>query len=370
MLLNHAATAALFIMAVVQVGVIREVAADDLGPVDGIYINSRTYIDRSGEERMVLPCGDTILELKGNRFRFWFSGDRINTMVYPVEGDFSTRNEVVILETDQLHVRRYVFCTVKGVIGLWTEEGLRQWETREQTMTPAILVRVTDTHLHGDVLGSIDLEKIRCELVHPSIKPLYDLAAVKEFWKDEDLKYERRYDDLLEPLRTILRERSHRDDGDMVRYKQLIRRVQLEIDPILIEQIVKEMKSGPNMVVAPATLRDIYLPSPRLEDAPAFTNSRESHEKALQILVDAIPTADDSRSLTALMLVFVEASGGEKMGLTVGDQTLLFEASENGTRYKTFAFRREIADACQDWADSRLRNMDWRKTEIRDALSR
>ena len=189
---------------------------------------------------------------------------------------------------------------------------------------------------------------------YPSIKPLYDMDAVKKYWMNQADEHEARYCDIPEPLRTLLRERTREDDGDMVGYKQAIQRIQANPDPLVIKQLVEIMGSGPHQVVAAGVLKHIFLSSVFLPDQPAFMKNKDSRQQALAILVDVIDDAKDGTALTPVLLVLLEASGIDEMKLKVGNQNLAFSRKEGGISYQSFTYSPEVSKACQAWFKSRL----------------
>jgi len=88
-------------------------------PKDGVYV---TY-----------SLGhSTVLELKDKRFRYWFTSDRIplEKIDYPLEGDFTTVGDSIVLEyrnVTQLQ-SNWTFRTVEGVVTLWRPDALDMLE--------------------------------------------------------------------------------------------------------------------------------------------------------------------------------------------------------------------------------------------------
>ena len=326
--------------------------------MDGVYTSSRTCMNEEGEEQAFFPYDWTILELHQGQFRYWFYSDCITPgKKNPVTGTFAKQGDLVVLDHEEFPSgsKRYVAKTIKGVFGLWTEKGLKEWQTGVQVIWPAMLVRVADSPYAKDIPDSIESWDPPKDFTYPSIQSLFDAEAVNKYWAKEKEKHEARYNDIPEPLRTLLREKTRRDDGDLVHYKQAIERIQKNLDPILIKQLVKTMGRGQHQVTSPQVLKDIFLPSSLLPDQPAFQKDDQSRLQALTILVDSMQYARDQQALQPMLLVFLEASGVNTMKLEAGDgQTIKISKKDGTSSYNSFNFTPEIRSECQAWAQSQL----------------
>ena len=326
--------------------------------IDGVYTGPRSFMNDKGEEQKVIPYSWYALELHQGRFRLWMYSDAGGMDAkHPITGTFARTGNKIVLDHEQSYPpKRYVRTTINGVSGLWTEDGLKQWQQAAgaQVISPAILVRVADSPYREKMPEPHDYSVKPAGFSYPSIKPLYDMDAVKKYWKNRADEHETRYSDIPEPLRALLRERTREDDGDMVGYKQAIQRIQANPDPLVIKQLVEIMGSGPHQVVAPAVLKDIFLSSVLLPDQPAFMKTKDSRQQALAILVDVIDDAKDGTALTPVLLVLLEASGIDEMKLKVGNQNLAFSRKEGGISYQSFTYSPEVSKACQAWFKSQL----------------
>lgn len=329
-------------------GVTPVVAADDMANLDGIYTESRTLINEQGQEVRALQYDHAVLELQGDRFKFWHFSDVIGATKFPISGKWSRKGESIELDSDALasFPRRYVATTINGVSGIWAEEKLQAWkEGKYPTMVP-ILVRVAD----GPTGDELDQKAFK----FPSVTALFDKAAAKQLWEKEKKKHDVRYMDVPEPLRNVLREHSNRDDGDMADYQKLLVEQQKKLDAKLVKQLLGETGKGVSIVVGPMVLHDLYGCGP-FSDKPAFAKNNATKRAALQVLVDAIPQAKNSHALNAALLVFLRTSGLKQIEHTCTDGTKVMLRWEKGkTTTKSYRFSETVSTDCQRWASERL----------------
>ena len=107
----------------------------------------------------------------------------------------------------------------------------------------------------------------------PSVTPLFEKDAAKQYWIKQREKHDARYMEVPDPLRSLLRARSRQDDPDLAGYKKLILAQQQELNPILMKQLFAETGSGVSIVVGPMTLKDLFGCGALFTDEPAFTKS-------------------------------------------------------------------------------------------------
>ena len=186
----------------VFVGVLPAMADDEVANLDGIYTESRTMIGEEGEEQIFFPYDHAVLELQGDRFKFWHFSDCIGFRKFPISGKFLLNGENLELESDKLEPseKRYVVTTIKGVTGIWPEKELQNWKDGKSPIIVPILVRVAD--------GPSGKELDQTAFKFPSVTPLFDKDAAEQYWTKDREKHDARYMDVPEPLRSLLREKS------------------------------------------------------------------------------------------------------------------------------------------------------------------
>ncbi len=365
--LNAAASERIPVHVADDEGVDEAISKDDDQDVNGVYTIFRTMIDENGKEVQTVPYSWPVLELNDGKFRYWHFSDSVSPDVkFPVQGDFSMEDGALVLEHEKLlPSNRYVPATIKGISGLWTAKSLRVWKTEKQVVSHEILVRVANAPLNRDQLEHLaknDYSTIPKGFSFPSIKPLYDAESIKRFWAKEKQNYELRYSDLPEPLRTLLRKKTRKDDGSLVHYKKAIERLQKKMDRVLIEQLVGVMGKGRHQVMAPLVLNDIFVKSSLIPEQPIFTKSMKQRQRALTVLVDAIPLAKDGEALAEILLVFLEASGVHQMNIDAGDTKIKLSRNGGAISVTSFEFGPEVLKECHRWANSQIKNLAKSKT--------
>ena len=333
----------------VFVGVLPAMADDEVANFDGIYTESRTMIDEEGEEQIFFPYDHAVLELQGDRFKFWHFSDCIGFRKFPISGKFLLNGENLELESDKLEPseKRYVVTTIKGVTGIWPEKELQNWKDGKSPIIVPILVRVAD--------GPSGKELDKTAFKFPSVTPLFNKDAAEQYWTKDREKHDARYMDVPKPLRSVLREKSRRDDPDLASYTKLILAQQQELDPILIKQLFAETGSEVSIVVGPMVLKDLFGCGALFTEEPAFAKEDHTKRAALQTLVNAIPQATDSRSLNAALLVFLRTTGLKEINLACSNGVqVMFRWDKGKTTHKSYDFDETVAVDCQRWANERL----------------
>ena len=317
---------------------------------DGIYAESGTFINEQGEESHGVLADYAVLELQGDRFKYWHFSDAVGFRAYPIKGRFSRQGELMELESDELMPteRDWVATTVKGVEGIWPKKGLQEWREGKLPLSVPVLVKVAE-----GPTGKEGLDKAAFKF--PSVTPLLNREAAKQFWTEQNRKYVERYKDVPEPLRTLMRERSCRDDGGMQGYRNAVLILQERMDPLLVKQLVAETGEGVSVVVGPMVLEDIYGPSHLLPDRPAFEKTLAHRRAALLALVDAMGEAKNRQALTATLLVFLRASGLESVELEIGQGSpLRLSWVAKRKTYVSYTFSDEVRARCCAWARSKV----------------
>lgn len=331
------------------VGAIPAMATDEPASLDGIYTESRTMINNEGQETQFMPGDHAVLELRGERFKFWHFSDRIGSRKFPINGKFTLKGESLELVSDELNAweKRYVVTTIKGVTGIWPEKELQNWKDGKLPTIVPILVRVAD--------GPSGKELDQTAFKFPSVTPLFEKDAAKQYWIKQREKHDARYMEVPDPLRSLLRARSRQDDPDLAGYKKLILAQQQELNPILMKQLFAETGSGVSIVVGPMTLKDLFGCGALFTDEPAFTKSDHTKRAALQTLVDALPEAKNSQCLNGALLVFLRTTGLKKIDLTTSNGVQVKISWDAGrTTRKSYEFSKAVAVECQNWANERL----------------
>ena len=331
-------------------GTLSAFAESKVDSLDGIYTQPRMFLNDQGLEVEGFQMDHIVLELQGDRFKFWHFSDRIGSQKYPITGKYSRDGELLELESDDLASfwRRYVATTIKGVTGIWPEKKLQAWRNGEHPYSVPILVRVAD----GPSGKKLDQDSFK----FPSVSPLLNKETARQFWTKEKKKHDARYMNVTDPLRTLLRERSSRDDDTREGYKELVLKQQQELDPKLIKQLLSEIGNGVSVVMGPKVLQDIFGQDSSYFDEPAFMKNDISKRAALQTLVDAMPEVKNERALNAALLVFLRSTGLKQIDLTcAGDERVKLSWGENGRRsIKSYHFSEAVRSECQSWANECL----------------
>ena len=321
--------------------------------LDGIYTIPRTSIDKKGNEVKILPGHWTVLELSGSTFKHWFFSDRISKdNKSPVVGKFSRNGDIIELETEARYVfdKRFVATTINGVFGLWPEKQFKDLKKGKFSNQLPLLVRVADGPA-GEVLD-------QDAFVFPDVMPLFDKAAAKKFWAEEERKYTVRFTKVPEPLRKLVRTRSDRNDHGMTGYKKLVADQQRELNKEIVQQLIAEIGKGISIVEGPMILNELYGHGILQSDPPLFNHNDVSKRSALQILVDAMGSAHNSHALSAVLMVFLRTAEMPGMDLVCSDGTRVkMSWRQDGYTHKSYQFSVLVRDECQRWAKEHLRTL-------------
>jgi len=327
-------------------------AEEGLLQLDGVYTESRTFINEEGEEAIGIPYDYAVLELQGDRFFYWHFSDVISGQEYPITGTYSLEEGQLELMNDELNdgETHWVVTTIKGVSGIWSKQELKKWQEGAYPVSAPILVKVAKGPMGGEGLNQEAFE-------FPSVTPLIDKEVAKKYWAEQKTKHEARYNNVPDPLRSLLRAGTDQTDGNMIGYRDLVKRQQSNPDPLLINQLISEIGKEVSIVVGPMTLQDLYNVGPTFPTNPEFEKNQQTKRKALQILVDALSLAKNQKALEAALMVFLKASGVPSIDLT-GDNGIRVKLSwdKNRKTISSFKFDESIRDQCQEWAQEQLSN--------------
>ncbi|SMP75451.1 hypothetical protein SAMN06265222_11942 [Neorhodopirellula lusitana] len=330
-------------------GITPAVADNPTDSLNGIYAEPSTFLNDQGREVTGFQMDRAVLELQGDRFKYWHFSDCIGFQEYPISGTYSRDGDLLELHSDDLAQteRRYVATTINGVPGVWPENELQAWRNGEHPYSVPILVRVAD--------GPSGKELDQTTFQFPPITPLLNKETAKQFWTWQTKKHEARYMDVPEPLRTLLREQSNRDDDTREGYQKLVLNQHQELDPKLIKQLVSEIGSGVSVSVGPMVLQDLFGLDSAYFDVPEFTKSDATKRAAIQRLVNVMSEAKNERALTAVLLVFLRTTGLKQIDLTCasGEQVKISWDAGRQTM-ESFDFSEAVRSDCQRWANERL----------------
>ena len=345
-------SAKLFFLAL-SLGITSPSVAEELPTLDGIYTESRTSIDQEGKKIQFLLHDYAILELQGEQFKYWHFSDRIGTRKFPITGKFTRNGENIQLQSDKLianqyiNEKDYVATTIKGVTGIWPTKDLQDWKNGKHPTSAPILVRVANA-LSGEKLDQGDFK-------YPSVMPLINIEAAKKYWHEEQKKHDQRFQDLPDPLRTLLRKHSSRNDPNLHAYRALIREQHQQVDPELINQLMAQTGKGVSIVVGPMILKDIYGYSYFNSKKPAFTKTDATKNAALRTLVSAFSEAKTSHALNAALQIFIRSTGLNKIDLTCSNGVRVkLTWNEKQQSVKGYTFSETVCTECQAWATEQL----------------
>ena len=313
--------------------------------LDGIYTESTTMINRDGKESVFFPYDHVVLELQGDRFKYWHFSHGRAFPDHPLTGEFTREGEKIELKSNATSMlnKQFVATIIKGVPAIWPADELQAWKNGEYPTTVPALVRVADGP-SGDALDQTTFK-------FPKVTPLLDKEAAAKKWEEEQKKHEARYLDVPDPLRTLLRAKSKRNDGNLDAYRKLVIEQQKNPDPKLVKQLIAETGNGVSIVVGPMTLKDLYGHGALSSDAKAFDQKDASQRKALESLVSAMPEAKNSQALNAALMIFIRTTGLFGIDLTCADGTQVKITSREGrSTTKSYDFNETVAAGCEAWA--------------------
>lgn len=264
--------------------VIRVARGEDVPPnVDGLYTLCAEVAGYTGET----------LELKNGNFRYWFYSDvhviGKKEIKYPLTGKFKIDGKSLILEHADIHSQTRTIDELNGVKVLWRDDGLELWKTEKRVHQYAVLIRVADEY---------DEKKYQ----DPSIRSIY----TPEMLAIEEKSYTERFSNQPEPLRSIFRAKTQRDDGDGKKFRAEILRIRASQRDEALKQLV-----------ALVDVRIRYAPNP---EALLHELLRDDYsDEALRSIVDAMSMAKNKNALQTLLFQFLSKTGIDEVDLSVKD---------------------------------------------------
>lgn len=252
-------------------------------------------------KEVAMFSGETV-ELHDGRFRYWFYSDVATgeNVEYPLSGAYEIRGDKIRLLHDGIYRNERTLDVVQDQTVLWRDDGLRYWQSERRIHPFAVLVRTSTPPLEDPWRD------------RPSIKRLYDEQMVAR----EKREYEERFADLPEPVRTLLRDHSTRDDPDLMAYCRAILAARQAPDPVLIQQLVG-LLGGPHKIEAAIILREIYWLGHIPDEDPAAMKTPAARRKAVEALIDAMDHARDPGIVDDCLILFLAAAQVPEIVLTV-----------------------------------------------------
>lgn len=319
-----------------------------IAEIDGVYKLCREVEGFSGE----------VLELDHGNYRYWFYSDVGGDVeVFPKVGKYTRKGDVLSFEAPDNEISDRIASSLNGMAVLWTSDGLKGWQERGRIHPYAVLIRVDEQKVDEPWAG------------RPSIRSLYN----QEMLKREEDEYQNRYNDLSEPLRSLLRADTLRGDSDLSTLKAEILKFRSNMDARVIGQLVSRMgyDEGVESIRAENILERIYRADWLIEEHPPYLRSAESCRKALHMLVDAMGHAKDRKALQDTLILFLRVShvdeidlpipeAGVHMRLQVLGDKGYSDASgsiKGGAQPKDYRWHDEISivnQECQKWCRARV----------------
>ena len=137
---------------------------------DGVYCTAREISGSSG----------TILELKGEKFRYWFYSDLIGPdgPEYTITGSYRVVDGKLVLDHGQVTQKEWFPDVINGVPVLFRDDALKIWREQGRLYDYGILIKAPSADLSDD------------SAERPSITVLYDEEMKKrlEDRKDPDVR--------------------------------------------------------------------------------------------------------------------------------------------------------------------------------------
>jgi hypothetical protein len=90
-------------------------------PAEGVFV---TYSRGLGH--------NTVIELKGGKFRYWFSSDcvTLEKVEYPLEGSYTAEGDQIVIKHPMLYtlVSNWTVRSIDGVVTLWRSDAIKTLE--------------------------------------------------------------------------------------------------------------------------------------------------------------------------------------------------------------------------------------------------
>ncbi len=260
-------------------------APEDARRVDGCYL---TPIE-------VVEFHDERLRLGDGTFRYWFRSDAVveGGPTDPLEGRYSVAGDVVTLHHPEIHQGGRTFMLVNGVPVLWRQDGLRVWREHRRIHPYGVMIRV-----EGD-------------------DPMRARPRSVEVLEDDELRaalekeYQERHNDAPEPIRTLLRARSERDDPNLDKLRAALDKARRDLDPRLFAELVYLLdQRESHFHVEGRMLLEGLIARPFWQETDPFGGDDAWRQRALERLADAIAGARTPLGLESCVEAFLRAVGG------------------------------------------------------------
>jgi hypothetical protein len=240
------------------------------------------------------------------------------TRMYPLAGTYVFKENRLLLLHPDLHSEERVFSELNGHPVLWRDDGLKRWQQEKRIHPYTILIRVSGRRVDKPWAD------------RPSVKLLYDQEMILK----EEEAYQKRYETEDEPVRSLLRSKTQRDDPGLKNYISEIRKARASLNDRILRQLVGRMGYG-NMVEsirAESILSELYESGWLIPEDPPFIASEKAFHESLSLLVEAMSEAKDRNALTSTLIIFLRVSKVGKMDLSIPDAgiRIQLEASRGG----------------------------------------
>jgi hypothetical protein len=319
----------------------------DLAKTDGVYKMCDEVSGYSGET----------LELKGGKFRYWFYSDAGGgEETYPMVGKYVREGNKLRIQDERVFSGERVLSVVNGQVVIWRRDGLKLWREETKIKPYAVLIRVPEMAVKDPWLN------------RPSIKSLYS----PEMLKREEDAYQNRYEETPEPLRSLMRAATKRDDPDLREYKSEIRKARDGLNERIVGQLVSMMgaDNGLDSIKAGSALGRLYESDWLIPESPKFMSSEIDRRAALNLLIDAMSEAKSRRALDSTLVIFLRVSKVGNMDLAIPaagvhirlsappgggytDASGLIKGSEIWPKDSQWTAEIDvIAEACESWCRS------------------
>lgn len=312
--------------------------------VEGVYSMCDEVSGYSGE----------VVELKDGRFRYWFYSD-VSTgrePEYPLSGAYRVAGDRLTLEHDRIFRKERTIAVLNGVDVLWRDDGLELWKKDRRIHPYSILIRMPGLKDGSKVDG----------------RPSLEILQTPEMKAREQKEDEERFNDAPAEARVLLRARSRRDDPHLKEYRQEIAAARDQPDPKLVAQLIGLLgRTSSVSIEADSILKDLFQETFLIRPAPPFLKDPASKKKALETLIDGLPSATDRNALESTLMLFLRISGLDRIDLAVPEtghriklQPLPYDGGVYGSERTSaddvpwLKSLPKLIPACQKWMRAQL----------------
>ena len=329
-----------------------QVKPEKPGRIEGVYLLCEEVAGFSGEA----------LELKDGKFRYWFYSDvGGDTTKYPLIGTYVVKEDKLLLQHPDINSKERILSTLNGHSVVWRDDGLKLWLEQKRIHPYAVLIRAS-----GDRVDNPWANR-------PSVKLLYD----QEMLRREEEEYQTRYQDQDEPVRSLLRARTERNDPGLKEFTSQIRKARANLNDRIPRQLIARMgyENTVESIRAESILSELYESSILIPENPPFIASEKTLHESLNLLVEAMSEAKDRKALTSTLILFLRVSKIGKMDLPITEVGIRIRIevspgggfSEDTSRIqgseihpKDYKWKDEIAiinQACQKWCRLAIKSL-------------